>query len=183
MVNLLSPKQRSALLTLYVVRLASVALFALAAAGITTVALIAPSYFVIHAEADQAEEFVATATKLAAERAKGQSQEALARFHESVTLLTGAGRAPSYAHILDLTTQERPSGVGLSSVQVLYDDKGNASVVLSGTARTRAELIAYSNALKKVPELTNVVVPVSALVADTNASFTVTATWMRPKTP
>ncbi len=180
MVNLLSPKQRRALSLLYVVRLATAALMTLGGVGALIATLLLPSYFTIHAEADQAEEYVAATAKLVDERAKGESQAVLQRFHESVHELTRASRAPSYARILELTTQDRPLGVGISSVEVSYDSAGNAVIVLTGVARTRAELIAFSNTLKKVPELSNVVVPVSALVADINASFTMTMTWTRP---
>lgn len=180
MVNLISPKQRRSLAFLYVLRLVTAGLGTLGLVGALTVVLLLPSYFSIHAEAGQAEAYVATATKLAEERAKGQSQEVLQRFHESVTELTRSSRAPSYARILEVTTQDRPLGVGISSIDVAYDTAGNAAVTLTGVARTRAELIAFSNTLKKVPDLSQVVVPVSALVADTNAPFTLTMRWTRP---
>lgn len=181
MVNLISPKQKAFLAQTYVSRFLTVAFLLLAGLGSATLALLAPSYFIIHAEADQAEEYVQTATQIAAERAKGQSQETLQRFHEAVGLLTKAGRPASYAHILSITTEERPAGVFIAEVHVAYEDDGSALVTLIGTARTRAELIAYSNMLKKTPELTAVVVPVSALVADVNSEFTITLKWVRPK--
>jgi hypothetical protein len=48
-------------------------------------------------------------------------------------------------------------------------------VTLAGQARTRAELIAFSNQLKRIPKLTEVVLPVSDLVADVDGNFTITA--------
>lgn len=181
MVNLISPARARSLYVLYLTRLAGVALLMLGMTGVVIAVLLLPSYFVIHAEIDQAAEYVAAATQLADERAKGQSQEVLQQFHELVTQLSATSHTSSYAHILELTTQDRPLGLGVSAVQVTYDDAGNATVLLSGTARTRAELIAFSNALKKVPELSAVVVPVSALVADVNAAFTISMQWTRPK--
>ena len=181
MVNLVSPAQKKKLLRLYLLRVTAVAFFALAAVGVSVLVVLTPSYLVIHADADQAEEYVQTATELASQRAKGQSPETLARFHEAVSLLTKTARPPSYAHILDLTTQDRPLGVTLSSLSVVYEDSGAARVTLAGTARTRAELIAYANSLKKVPELSQVVVPVSALVADVQADFTISLRWAREK--
>ena len=65
MVNLLSPKQKTYLTRLYVLRLTTVGLFMLAAVGGTVLALLVPSYLVIHAEADQAAEYVQTAQKIA----------------------------------------------------------------------------------------------------------------------
>ena len=182
MVNLLSPKQRTLLSRLYVLRLVTVLSLALANAGLVTLLLLLPSYFTIHAELDQASDYVEAATALATERAKGQSPETLQRFQEEVKFLTEYTREPRTARILELVTTDRPGGVFLTSITTLFDQKG-ATVSLAGTARTRAELIAYSNALKKVPEFSNVVVPVSALVADVDSTFTVSLRWTTPTTP
>lgn len=182
MVNLISPKQRAHLSRLYLLRLITNASLALLGAALLTLLLLVPSYLIIHAEADQAATYVAAATQLASERAKGQSPEALQRFQEEVTLLTSAARGPAVATILERVTENRPQGVSLSGVQITFDGAGNAVVVLEGAARTRAELLAYSNILKKVPDFTNVVVPVSALVSDVNSSFIISLRWSRQKT-
>ena len=183
MVNLISPKQRVALVRLYLVRLTSTASFAFAVAGVVTVLLLLPSYFIIHADADQAAEYVETATQLSTERAKSQSPETLQRFQEEVNFLTVAARPPALARVLSVVTEDRPAGVYIQSMSLTFVSADSATIALEGTARTRAELIAYSNMLKKVPELSAVVVPVSALVADVDSTFTLSATWTRPKNP
>lgn len=181
MVNLITPAERATLTRLYLLRLATVALSALASAVLVTLVLLTPSYAMLRAEAEQAGSYVQSATALAEQRAKGQSQETLQKFQEAVTLLTGASRKPSFAEILAASTNERPAGVTVSTVTVTYDAQGNAVVSLQGTARTRAALIAFANELKRTPNLTQVVVPVSNLVADVDASFSMTMKWIKPK--
>lgn len=177
MVNLISRQQRRALTELYVLRVVSVCGFALASVGLAVAVLLLPSYLLLRAEVGQAEEYVTAAQAIASERAKGQAPETLKRFEESVTLLTTAGRAPMTASILEQTTQDIPKGLTLTAVSITYAENGEGNITISGRARTRAELIAYSNQLKKVKNLSSVVLPVSDLVADVDSEFTVTATW------
>lgn len=183
MVNLISETLRSRLQWLYYSRLVTVVFTVLGLALLATALLMLPTYFFIHAEADQAEGYVRSAGDIATQRAKGQSQETLATFHEAVKLLTVSARDPAFQHIVSLITTDLPRGVSLSGVHLVYDTAGNAALKLDGMARTRAELIAYSAVLKKIPELTNVSVPVSDLVADIDSTFSVTATWVRPQKP
>lgn len=183
MVNLLTPKHRAALTRLYLSRLATIVATTLISCAAITILLIVPSYLIIHADADQVSGYVQSVTDLATQRAKGQSPETLQKFQEQINFLTTAAQPPVLAHVLELTTQDRPSGVSISSITTNLGTGGRVDVSIEGTARTRAELIAYANTLKKIPELSNVVVPVSALVADIDSSFTLTCTWTKPKTP
>ncbi len=177
MVNLISQKQRSAIRELYLLRAVTVLGFTLASVGVAVAVLLLPSYLLLRAEVGQAEEYVAAAQAIASERAKGQAPETLKRFEESVKLLTAAGRAPVTATMLEQTTQDMPKGLTLTELAISYAEDGVGAVTISGRARTRAELIAYSNQLKKVAKLSNVVLPVSDLVADVDSEFSVTAIW------
>lgn len=181
MVNLLTHEARRHLTRRYYARILTVLLGVLCAAFVASAVLLLPTYFFIHAEADQAATYVAAAGEIASQRAKGASQETLSTFHESVTLLTSAHREPSYARILSLLTEQMTRGVALNAIKVTYKADGNATVSLSGVARTRAELIAYTNELKKVSEFRNIDIPVGDLVADVDSEFSVTLTWQRPK--
>lgn len=177
MVNLISRRQRSIVREVYLLRVITVLGFALASVGLAVAVLLLPSYLLLRAEVGQAEEYVTAAQAIASERAKGQAPETLKRFEESVKLLTQAGRAPATATILERTTQDMPKGLALTAVSIVYAENGEGKLTISGRARTRAELIAYSNQLKKVENLTNVALPVSDLVADVDSEFTVTAVW------
>jgi Tfp pilus assembly protein PilN len=181
MVNLTTPKHQAQLIRLYYIRIGTVLCVTLALAGTAVAALLLPSYFLIHAEADQAAEYVETARAIATERSKSQSQETLAAFNDSIKLLTNAQRSPVFAHVLEVLTETIPKGVALTNIDATYADAQSVRVVVRGVARTRAELIAYSNTLKRHPELSGVVVPVSDLVADVDGAFSVTLTWNRPK--
>lgn len=183
MVNLLTPETRARLATRYYLRLATVTLVAFGLALALAAVLMLPTYFLIHAEADQAKEYVETANAIAAERAKGAAQETLAAFHEGVKLLTSSASDPSLARIMSFLTVNIPRGVTLSAVDVRYTKEGNASVSVTGVARTRAALIAYSQELKQVAEFRDVSIPVSNLVADVDSVFSITLVWQRPQTP
>ena len=183
MVNLITPKARVSLMTLYYSRLFAVLFSALGSAVAVGAILLLPSYFFIHAEADQASQYVASAGGIAKERAKGAAQETLAAFNESVRLLHSAAREPSFAHIMTLSVQDKPRGISVSTIEVVYDATGTAHITLAGTASTRATLIAYADLLKKVPEFKSVVLPVSDLVADVGGDFTITADWVPPQKP
>lgn len=183
MVNLISPATRARLLRLYYTRFITVLATTVGVAFLISAVLMMPTYFFIHAEADQAAEYVQTANQIATQRAKGSAQETLSGFHESVKLLTASNRDPSFAHILGLLTSDLSRGVSLSAIAVTYDDAGNAKVAVDGIAKTRAELIAYTAQLKKIGEFTNLVVPVGDLVADIDSTFSVSFTWVRPKKP
>lgn len=177
MVNLISRRQRYRMVETYVLRVVTVLGFALAAVGLALAVLLTPSYLILRAELGQAEAYVTAAQAIASERAKGQAPETLKRYEESVKLLTQAGRAPQTAPMLEQTTQDMPKGLALTAVSIVYAENGEGKLTISGRARTRAELIAYSNQLKKVPNLSSVVLPVSDLVADVDSEFTVTAVW------
>jgi hypothetical protein len=154
-----------------------------AAALFGTSALLLPTYFLVHAEADQAAEYVEASRAIAAERAKSQSQETLATFTESVKLLTAAERPPTLAHVLEVVTSDIPKGISLSDIDITFPGNEKVVVALNGTARTRAELIAYSNMLKRHPELSSVDVPVGDLVANVDSSFSMSMNWTRPAKP
>ncbi len=181
MVNLITPKHRTELRRLYITRLATVFGLVCTGVGIGVAVLLLPTYLLIRGEVSQSAEYVQAASDIASQRAKGQSPETLQRFQESVQLLTDAGREPTTATILERTTQDLPRGVAITSVALTYSEKGDAKISISGVARTRAELIAYSNQLKKNPELTDVLVPVSDLVADVDGDFTITMNHPAPK--
>jgi Tfp pilus assembly protein PilN len=181
MVNLITPKHQHALTMLYVTRLITVFGLVCTAVGIAVAVLLLPTYLLIHAEVGQSAEYVQAASDIASQRAKGQSPETLQRFQASVQLLTDAGREPITARMLELTTQDLPRGVALTAIAVTYSEKGDARITISGVAQTRAVLIAYSNQLQKVPELTDVTVPVSDLVADVDGDFTITMNHLQQK--
>ena len=118
----------------YYARLATLSLLALALATAAGAILLLPSYFFIHAEADQASQYVASAGGIANERAKGQSQETLAAFNEAVRLLNTSARDPAFARIMGILTTDMPRGVSISTVDVVYDDQGSAAVKIAGVA-------------------------------------------------
>lgn len=183
MVNLISPSTKRSLLYTYYTRLATAVLVLIGSATIIGVALLLPSYFLIHADADQAADYVKTASAIASERAKSAAPDTLARFTESVKLLTGANKSPAIAKVLALVSSDIPRGLSIDKIDVTFDQTGSAMIVVVGTAATRTELLSYENQMKNTHAFASVVVPVSDLVADTNSPFTLTLTWVPPPKP
>lgn len=177
MVNLISSTTRRKLTTLYYARLVTATSVALGSVVLIGTVLLLPSYFFINAEVDQASRYVASAEGIANQRAKGAAPETLAAFNEATRFLNTTAREPSFAHIMILAVEDKLLGISVSNVAVTYDDGGVATVRLTGTATTRAVLIAFSNQLKKVAEFKNVTIPVSDLVSDTDGPFSISLQW------
>jgi hypothetical protein len=179
MVNLITPTLQRTLTTTYYVRLTTAAALALSAAAAVALLLLVPSYLFIHAEADQAEAYVATATAIADERAKNQAPDTLKAFSEELAVLKKIEHSPQLAKAISAVTTDMPRGVSLNRLDATPKD-GSVQLALSGIAQTRALLIAYADQLRKTQGVSSVNIPVSDLVADVNSSFTVTLVYTPP---
>jgi hypothetical protein len=176
MVNLITPALRRSLTTTYYIRLTTAASLAVAGALLVALFLLVPSYLFIHAEADQAEAYVTTATAIADERAKNEAPDTLQTFNEELKALKNIEHTPLFAKVVSVITGDIPRGVSLNKIDV--ENKGaSAAITISGSAQTRAQLIAYADQLRHEQGMSNVIVPVSDLVADVDSSFSVSATY------
>jgi len=175
MVNLLPYATQNALRRAYYFRIAGSFFFVTGCALLVGVVMLAPSFLLIHADADDAERYVTTLKGIADQRSKNASSEALAAFGEQVRLMNQLYRAPLIERALARATTNIPKGISINKISADYDKEGDIKLSMSGTALTRAALIAYTEQLKSSAEFSNVVVPVSALVLERDAEFSVTA--------
>lgn len=177
MVNIISPRAQSTLRSTYYLRLLTTTLVALACTTLIGLALLLPSYFLIHAEADEAARYVETQTAIADQHTKSQATDTLNAFNEKINLLATSAHTPAFAHVLSLAVQPLPRAVSIDTIDMEFKTDGAVVATFSGTAGTRGDLIAYAEALKKVQEFKNVTLPVSDLVAEKGNPFKITATY------
>lgn len=182
MVNLLTKQTKSELLMKYYTRLATLVFVSLGCAALFSALLLLPSYFVIHAEADQASSYVSTVTAIADERAKSQAAEDLAVFKEEVAFLDTNRREARVARMLSTLTAEVPRGISIDSLVIDLSDPKTIQVATKGIAATRAILVAYRDQLKKSGDFLSASIPVSDLVADVNSGFSMNLV-VETKTP
>lgn len=182
MVNLLPPETQRALTTTYYTRLLTCALLVLGGAVAASVVLLAPTYLSILATAADAERYVTTFRDLADQRAASGGAEKLVALSESIKLLDSAYHAPQFGGALVAVTDALPAGVSLDTIHSTFNDDGTLTITLGGVASTRSALIRYSDELKATRGLSGVAVPVSALVAEVNNSFSMTVQYRTPPT-
>lgn len=134
-------------------------------------ALVFPAYL----SAKSAETSVAAAYRAAAEASassvnKGadtaitKAKEYMAAFETLVPLDADAG-ALSIVGV-------KPKGVSITSISLGDTDDG-VGVSIGGVASTRAELLAFSDALETVSDFSAVNLPVNYLANDTNIDYTI----------
>ncbi len=182
MVNLLPYASQNALRRAYYFRIAGSFFFAAGCAFLVGVVMLAPSFLLVHADADEAERYVATLKGIADQRTKNASSEALAAFGEEVRLMNQLYRTPLIERALARATTNIPKGISINKISADYDKEGDIRLSLSGTALTRGALIAYTEQLKGSADFSNVVVPVSALVLEKDAEFSLTAEYKKSAT-
>lgn len=173
-INLLPAAAKAELRLHYRLRLATVLFSVLGFVCCISAALLLPTYFAIRADADEAARYVAALTDLAAQRAQNPANRTLTIFAESIKLLGAADLPPVVGPAVATISGPLPNNVSVDRIE-LERIEGAVDITITGTAATRASLIAYVDGLKATPNLQQVSVPVSALVPEINAPFTVTA--------
>ncbi len=67
-------------------------------------------------------------------------------------------------------------GIKIYSMNIIQKDPTTESFSISGIADTRNDLIAFQSRLKQTSGFQNIVLPVSSIIKNTNADFTITFT-------
>lgn len=168
MINILPEQGRTRARFVYRLRLVAVLLWASAAVCLIAGALLSPAYFSARAEETAAR---AESAALGDGGEKGREAEAplvtAATYLEVYTpLLAGASVGDRVALALSV----RPAGIVFS--QISYD-RASDLVRVHGVASTREELLRFERALKALPDVLKVDLPVSDLARSTQAPFSV----------
>lgn len=172
MVNILPKTAQDEIRTLYYLRLASTLMFLLAIVFLIEAALLAPSYLLAQNEAAAAKEYTATLQQTLALKESTGGAAALSVFAEEVSLLKSYYATPAIADVLSALTSKLPKGVSLYEILIVPPATTDGKVQIVGSAKTRAELLAFVASLQSNTLFKSVAVPVSDLVGDSNLPFT-----------
>lgn len=172
MINLLSERTQRSLRMAYYARFATVAALLCALAVFAGGALLAPSYFLAAVDEGAARDTLASSDRMLASESATGNEEVLAQAAEQVSLMKEYLRTPSIAAALSAFTARVPGGVVVSAVSVTPGAGGTDSVSLSGSAKTRNDLLSFADALRASSSLSGVSVPLSQLAGETDIKFT-----------
>jgi len=169
MFHFLEKKARGAVNTEYVLRLSMFALLFATSAIVTSIALFLPSYFFVSAKhatiANQLTEVNATVKS-----AVTNPLAEIGNINATVAALARPADTFDPSSILAAVADVRTPGITIT--RFVLSGASNASI--SGVASTRAALTDFAAAMKGDGRFTNVVLPVSALIPETDNGFTIT---------
>lgn len=160
----------------YFLRLATVAVLALALLLIAHALLLLPSYIYLRQEvADRAQHLASVDEALAGTDTQATSR--LAAIRTNAQYLTTLAGAPTSSGAIRLILSVPHAGIELSGFSYgLTDDGKSHSMRLTGTASTREALRNYDLALSSAPWASNVELPISAYAKEQDISFVITVT-------
>src|SRR3989338_759494 len=144
-------------------------LLAIACGAIALLALV-PAYAICNEEQGQGE-----AVQAAPSPASSADREEIARAQVLLRELKPiASSTPSVLEFVEAILAPRPAGVAIQSVRLARGAPG--TLVVTGTAPSRAAISAYRAALSDDPRFESVSVPIGNLTGAKNDRFTVTIT-------
>ncbi len=143
------------------------------------VALFLPSYFFAEYK-DRTETNQLSFIDTSATNKSQDPIQLIKKINSTVAVLTAGGtRTLSTSDLVQKIMNLKNDGISIASASVLYQN-GTAAVTIGGTAQTRDELTAFYTALKNAGAFTNVTLPVSDLIPETDASFSITLGYHDP---
>jgi len=173
--NLLPPGRRAGVARAYRYRLATVALLLFAAALIATTVLFVPTYEYLAGGVATQEKNLQSITAAATGLTKTPLSGELSTLSDREQLLASLAKSPSavetIAGVLALPhVGDQVTGIAYTAAK----GKSVGTLVITGTAATRAALQTYQQALQQSPHIADATVPVSAYAKDTDIPFTIT---------
>ncbi|MDP3958351.1 MAG: hypothetical protein Q8Q36_02725 [bacterium] len=169
MINLLPDSAKEAARAEYRRRLAVSSLVLFLTASFFVFLFLAPSYLLAYVKLASLEERRALFRKSIEE---ATAVKELALLEAELSVLRPKEAAPPVAALIEAVVKDKGPSVRLR--QFSYERRGKtAKFDVSGSAATRASLIAFVDRLKKREEFEDVFSPVSNLVRDKDVEFTV----------
>ncbi|HEU5114157.1 MAG TPA: PilN domain-containing protein [Candidatus Paceibacterota bacterium] len=153
-------------------RVFTVAFALLALLAFSAAVLSAPSYIILSVKRSAAS--LSSEKSVAQDAASNAGLETKIKdIKAKIALLKGISGAKPLVSVLAKTNARLTSGISITGMTFKRDtDPG--SIVLSGSAATRDDLVAFSKSLQGEPSFKNVSLPVSALAKSKNIGFTIT---------
>ena len=169
MVNLISARHRDGLIVRYRLRLATSALYLLAAVVVVATVLLVPSYAYLLADVSEGERALDAVQKTTELQQKSKAQEYLVGVKQRVDVLQQAHRPLTFGRIIETIITDRPTSVSVEQLVMTLDAAPTAYV--SGFAKNREQLIRYAEDIRARPGVTSVDLPINQLIGAENIEF------------
>ncbi|MBI3573566.1 PilN domain-containing protein [Candidatus Kaiserbacteria bacterium] len=171
MVNLLPEAVHAKLAGVYYARLLNVLIFLVAIDIAAGVALLLPSYFLAHGEADAAAQSLTDSQKNIDLGAQGGASGTLALIEERIQILKTYPQPPLAARVLAALSADVQKGITLTKVTITPQEGGVGTIALSGKADAPDALLAFIRALQGTALFRGIALPVSTITGG-NVPFT-----------
>lgn len=176
--NLLPQPEQRRLTSAYYMRLATVFCLMVGTAVALGGVLLMPSYLVSRASADSYERYRAALEGSVGLKERAYTSEDVAELIERIRITESYAKSAFTAELIDGFGDKLTPGIRITAISFTRTDSG-ASVTLGGTALTRQALLTFADALRASPSFTQVSLPVSQLVTEQDATFSITASFER----
>jgi hypothetical protein len=179
MSNLLPEQEKKAILSMYRKRYSIVFLFYISGVIVVSSVLLLPSYFLSKVIDTASIEKKATVSARETIGVQASLTKLVANINARLDVFnTVQPRSPIVDGFIDPVLAVKTEGVHILTLTytVVADKKTTASIQIGGSAADRQALLTYADSLKKIPNITNVNVPLSSFIKDQNVPFAITAT-------
>lgn len=175
--NLLPPDRLATQRQGYFLRLATVAVFALAGVALVSGIMLVPSYLYLEHQIQVRERSIAAAdANLALSHGK-ETNARLSALSDTATYLARLATTTTATGALRGVLAVPRPGITLTGLTFTPPThSGDGQMVLTGSAATREALRTYDDALTQLPFVANADLPISAYAKDADIPFTITLT-------
>lgn len=179
MANLLPTGYRQGLNKEYKLRLGTGVFGLLTLSLLAGILLLAPSFVLTVTELRAAQNQLETVSAPSSQSTSTKNEQIIAVTNEKIRQVGNVGRLTPTTVIEDITTV-LPTGVELTSLTLSRSNNGEISARISGISQSRSSLLSFRDQLDAQPEFVDIELPVSALAARENVSFSLSLTANSP---
>lgn len=178
MVNILPRSVRMNLMRRYYLHLVAMLCISLAVVFFAGSALLIPSYFASRTSADSYERYRDALEGSVGLKEREYVTDSISELAEQVRIMNEYGTSAFTADLIDALGERITGAISISNISFTRAENG-AAIALSGTARTRSDLLAFADALKESAAFSQVTFPVSQLVVEEDVGFTIQALYTK----
>lgn len=114
----------------------------------------------------------ASANRAVDASANAAMETRVADLRSKTDLLKGVADTRTMVSVIERINARMVSGISLNGVSIKRSETGS-EILVSGTAKTRDDLVTYSKSLQGEPSFSSVTLPVSALAKSKDAAFSI----------
>lgn len=182
MLNLLPQQDKKEVVTEQWLRFSVVTLFFLSALGIFGTTLLSSSFFLSREKEASATRQNETLEKDIARESGDRSVEILKNAaHKASALMAAADADPGAYELVQTVVGHRPSSIKITGIAVKSTASGGRTLSITGEARDRDALLAFSHTLESEKAFSSVSVPVSNFAEAEDINFSILVDVRQPK--